>query len=321
MYKRNQTSSRKTEWKRPLRVLARVALSGAGTAVALILTTSVAFASPAGSCYDPYNKITYPDSGVTDYWYTQVATQSAACTREGCPIVEDTEGGKGNLSTGGQPFNFDNSTQHVIEWITAQEETQHCTNGIRGAGCWVQVGWQVGHSEAACGGQFVNASSPEVYVEIYDDSSSPCFMSTFGSAPSNASYDARLYTTLSNGLHRYEVYFEVPGSGNIQVLAYGDFHDPNTAEIASGEAFVGTDGASCPVLGQTIADDWNYDGAPASQGTFASYMNLYQNGSWHTWTTSVAPTFKHVDPPYQLNPISNFVDDFSEWESGGPQPQ
>jgi hypothetical protein len=178
---------------------------------------------------------------------------------------------------------------------------------------------------AACGGYSINASSPQVEVEIYDDSASPCFMSTFGSAPSNASYDARLYTTLGNGLHRYDVYYEVPGSGNIQVLAYGDFHDSYTSEVAAGEAFDGgpnSDGSNpyCPVLGQTNIGDWNYDGAPASQGTFASNMNLYNNGSWYTWTSGVAPTTPYVNAPYQLNPISNFgAGNYSEWESGGPQ--
>jgi hypothetical protein len=117
------------------------------------------------------------------------------------------------------------------------------------------------------------------------------------------------------------VYFEVPGSGNIQNLAFGDFHDANTSEVAGGEAFTGGGVEPyCPVLGQTNTGHWNYDGEPASLSTFASNMNLYKNGSWYLWTTSVAPTNTYVNAPYQLVQVSNFgAGNYYEWKSGGPQ--
>lgn len=179
-----------------------------------------------------------------------------------------------------------------------------------------------------------------VEVELYDDTSpqsngANCLLATFGAAPSNASYDARFYSTLSNGLHRYEVYFEVPGSGTIQNLAFADFADMDTAEEAAGEAHpVVTSGTPfCPTLGQTTIGEWNVDGQAASQATFASNMQLY-TGSWVNWTTAVVPTYGYLWPPngtdvngwggsmnpYRIQAISNWAaGDYTEWESGGPQ--
>lgn len=181
-----------------------------------------------------------------------------------------------------------------------------------------------------------------VEVELYDDTSpqsngANCLLATFGAAPSNASYDARFYSTLSNGLHRYEVYFEVPGSGTIQNLAFADFTDQLTTEEAAGEAHpvvTSSTTPSCPVLGQTNFGEWNVDGQAASQTTFASNMQLYYNGAWVNWTSTTAhPTFGYIWPPngadingwgdsmnpYQIQAISNWAaGDYTEWESGGP---
>lgn len=307
------------------RTAVRIGLSGiVATFASFALSLSVVLASggATGYCIDPNNDVTYPSEGPAYFWFTQVAT-ATNCTTSACNYTYQTQGAKGNLSTGGNPYTFDNSTQHVLEWITAEENPNDCTTATQTGtgGCWVQVGWEIGHS-SSCGGT-IQTNSAAVEVEIYDDSSSPCLLSTFGSAPSNASYDSRFYTTLSNGLHRYQVYFEVPGSNNIQDLAYGDFHDQHTAELAAGEAFSNGPTSNgyryCPVLGQIDVGDWNLDGQPASQSTFASYMNLY-TGSWQNWTSSVATTTVYQNSPYKLQPISNFSGgNYTEWESGGPQ--
>lgn len=314
------------------------------------------FSSPVyADCVDTYSNVTYCgyEWGCgqigNEYYFTQVATQSAPCvwysnnprTYQGanCNYLYKTEGGKGNISIGGSPKVWSNM-DHAVAWMMSLEQDSDCINEKNGntPGCWVQVGWQLGHAGSYnnCGGT-TNTSSVQVEVEIYDDSTSPCMNALFGAAPSNASYDARFYTTLGNGLHRYQVYFEVPGSGNIQNLAYADFTDLLTAEIASGEAqpwVTGSGNPNCPILGQTPYGLWNVFGQPATQSTFADYMNLY-TGSWQRWTTSVQPTEGYIWPPngkdskgqgssqtsnpYQISGITNWgAGDYGEWETGGP---
>lgn len=330
---------------------------------ASLVVISMASPSVYADCVDAYNHHTYCSSELgcvnasVDYFYAQVATQNGSCYWKKnpltldyasyCPYVYQTQGGKTNLSTGGNPYTYTN-VDHVAAYIQSLEQgnvnsTTGCQTGgqTQAYGCWVQVGWTDGYGTTApgCSNQTTvqTNSTVDVFVEIYDDSSAPCLLGTFGAAPSNASYDARFYTTLSNGLHRYQVYFEVPGSGNIQNLAYADFRDLTTAETVTGEAkdqlIPGAGTPDCPVLAQTIVGDWDVAGQPASQATFASYMNLY-TGSWQNWTTSVAPhTQGYIWPlngadkngvgsssnPYQYQAISNWsAGDYTEWEFGGP---
>lgn len=189
-------------------------------------------------------------------------------------------------------------------------------------------------SFCAGGGSVTSRSAPAVYVEMYDDSTSPCLTGSWGTAPSIASYDERYTTHLSDGHYRYDVYYEVPGSGNIQNLAWGEYKDLHTIEAAAAEAEPdgGLSPEYCPVVGQATKNLWNVDGEPASQSTFASYMNLY-TGSWQNWTTSVAPTQGFLWPPdgpdangagkstnpHVLQQISNFGSgNYTEWESTGP---
>lgn len=196
-----------------------------------------------------------------------------------------------------------------------------------------QIDWEVGysHTPGGCPPQQINVTSPTVEVELYDDSSAPCLLTTFGAAPSNASYDGRYYA-YSSGFYQYNVYFEVPGSNNIQWLAYADFNTENTAEVGSGEAHEDDNSNSgyCPVLGQTPSGYWNQVGQQASKPTFASEMQLYKNGSWVDWTTAVAPTYGYIWPPnpvpssdtnpYQIQAVSNWgAGNFTQWKTGGPQ--
>lgn len=180
----------------------------------------------------------------------------------------------------------------------------------------------------------MDTSSPTVEVEIYDDSSAPCFFSTFGVAPSNASYDGRYYARSGN-FYQYNAYFEVPGSNNIQFLAYADFNTLKTHETVAGEVREDqTPDNYCPVLGKTASGNWNQIGQPASQSTFASDMQLDVNGSWVDWTTTYAPTQGFTWPPnghdykgsgssgdpYQIQAVSNWgAGNFTQWKTGGPQ--
>lgn len=332
----------------------------ASLAACIAILLALAITAPAyADCYDPNNSNVqwcgdYTGCGsqaFDDTYYAEVATQSGQCywyingqhVTPACPFVYNkTQGAKGNISTGGNPYVFDaNAGQHVLQWITARENTADCTSEPRtGAnGCWVQVGWEVGLSKTPSPGctptQTIEPSSPTVEVELYDDSSAPCLLTTFGAAPSNASYDGRYYA-YSGGYYQYNVYFEVPGSNNIQWLAYADFNTEDTAEIASAEAHEDNYSSSgyCPVVGQTPSGYWNQIGQQASQQTFASHMQLYQNGSWVDWTTAVAPTYGYIWPPnghdymgrgastnpYQIQAVSNWgAGNFTQWETGGPQ--
>lgn len=338
-------------------VLGRKAAIAGGASVVGILLSLATMSSVYADCIDVNNAVTYCGSyygcgNAGNYYMAQVSTQSKPCVwvtqdngqymlGENCSYVYTMEGAKGNLSTGGAPYVSDGNPpydEHVTQWIAAQENPKSCTTANGAPSCWVQVGWEVGYAKEAngCSPQgSIDPTTPSVEVEIYDDSSAPCFLSTFGAAPANASYDARYYTT-SGGFYQYNVYFEVPGSNNIQFLAYADFHTLYTNEQASGEAHedVTTNGNSCPVLGQTTKNEWNQIGQPASQSTFASNMQLYYNGSWVNWTTAYAPTLAYIWPPngldslkngkstnpYQIKAISNFgAGNYTQWETGGPQ--
>jgi hypothetical protein len=226
------------------------------------------------------------------------------------------------------------TSDHALAWISSQEDSNHCEDEVGAGGCWVQVGWQLGHHGTPnnCGGT-TNTSTIQVEVEIFDNSSAPCFNSLFGAPPSNASYDERYYSTLPNGLYRYQVYYEAPGSGNIQNLAYGDFNCKTMAEIAAVEAqpWTVTQGVipNCPIVSQIPNGRYIKFGQPAQQSTFADYMSLY-TGSWHYWTTAVAPTQGYLWPPdqgglhdpsnpYQIMAISNWgAGDYKQWKTGGP---
>lgn len=233
-----------------------------------------------------------------------------------------TQGGKGSLtvSSSGGPVVPNTSQQHVLEWIGSAEQQSHCTTVSKtGLGCWIQTGWEVG-SSSSCGGS-INTTTPTLYLEVYDDSSSPCLLTTFPGAPT-ASYDAR-YVSDVNGLHRYHAYYQDPSSSTIQDLGWGDFKDLNTTEAAKAEVYA-PDGSVCPVVAQTISGYWNLDGYGTSPTTFASTMSLYQNGAWHDWTTATAQTaywpYSGITPapPYQIQGTSDFTTTFTQWKTGGP---
>jgi hypothetical protein len=183
----------------------------------------------------------------------------------------------------------DPSVQHVLVALGSLEQTNpnHCKAIAKGyPGCWIQVGWITGQ-DATCTGSGTTGTAIDVFVEIFDDSGSPCLEGNFGAATSDASYDARYYS-LVGSLHRYQAYYQPNNSSTIQVLAYGDFTDQKTAELAWGEVRAPTDVTAphCPVLGQNTIGNWNFVGNTASN-SFASEVQLY-TGSWADWTTSVA---------------------------------
>lgn len=288
----------------------------------------------------------YPTTDVADNFLVKIATQSGPCTSNfSCPYSYLTQGGKGNLTTDGLPY--DHTTRdHVASWIGSREHDfvsssprVGCqTGGATGAGgCWVQVGWTVGYGSQPP--QPTTCQNPhsidtggviKVYVEIYDDSANPCLLGTWGVAPSIASYDARYYSTLSNGLHRYQVYYQAPG-GSIQNLAFADFADQKTVEEAAGEVhsvhLAGQTYPACPVLGRIANGDWNTMGKPytGSPSLFAGPMNLY-TGSWTSWTNSASGVASQVDylpmnSPYQFRAVSNVgAGDFTQWQHSGGQP-
>ena len=182
---------------------------------------------------------------------------------------------------------------------------------------WIQVGWHIGQIQDCWNNS--NASNVlDVYIEIYDDSSNPCTIGLVTGAPSIASYDTRYYAQVGS-LYRYHIYFEVPGSNNIQDLGWGDYHSHTNEAVAAGEALAdagsGPPWPMCPELGQIESNHWNYFGQQASQPTFAAELQLYNsNGSWSDWTSST-PTTVRQTPPYQIQLISSY----SEFKNGGGQ--
>lgn len=209
------------------------------------------------------------------------------------------------------------------------------------------MGWALGTVQGAvgCQGSGVNAYVPEVFVEIYDDTSATnaginCFTHQYFQAPSNASYDARYYGTIVDNvdgtnrtLYRYNVYYETPGSGNIQVLAYGDFNDQMTLETAGLEVKTTAPcdpGVSCNATPPTCP----YASGPSSSNvhgqyianTFAEQLQLYTS-TWSNWTSSVVPTTIYTTHqrgvsgtpnatpgPYYLTPIATYT----QFNTGGP---
>ena len=233
---------------------------------------------------------------------------------------------KSTISIGGTPsVNLSLiPAQHVGEWIMASEDV---TNGHSCLGtttcclainqCTIQVGWEIGVNDPPSNfpgcATLSSGQTPIVYVEIFDDTSAPCFRDGYGTAPSIAAYDTRFYATQPNGLQRYNVYYEAPdgisGSNNIQVLAYGDYRSQYTEEYAALEVFASHDGAACPHV--TNAGQWDYHGKPTSppDDTFAGPLSLYNSsGSWANWNSSTAPhTSQIATPPYQLSIVSSEV--------------
>jgi hypothetical protein len=290
----------------------RITRSGLASILAIICNLAVAANVLAGGsqyypayCYD-YNLSNLPyvsTAGInspqyTPYWYAQIKTNGYT-----------TEGIKGIISTAGGPYTFDNINEHLDGYVVEHENSQ--------INRWSQVGWGIGQFED-CSFNTKVRTSVEVYIEIFDDSSSSCTVGTVMAAPANASYDTRYYAQVGS-LHRYQIYFEVPGSGNIQDLGWGDFSSLTNQALAVGEALSASSTQQppwplCPVLGQTSSNHWNYFGQQASQATFAAELELYNNGSWSDWTSSV-PTTTTATAPYQLQ----FISSYSEFKNGGGQ--
>jgi hypothetical protein len=291
-----------------------------GTAAVFALNPTIVLAV-SSNCIGA-DGVSHPSSSITGYWYDQVQTGQAGNP----PIYSyNTQGGKANLTDGGNPSTNDSIAQHVLVALGSLEKKADCLNDTNNPpphnlpGCWIQTGWVNGQS-ATCSGSTTTGTAIWLYVEIFDDSGSPCLEGHFGTPTSDASYDARYYS-LVNGLHRYQAYYQPNNSSTIQVLAYGDFNDLKTAEIAGGEVRAPTDikGAPhCPVLGQNHLGNWNVVGKTPSN-SFASQVQLYTGSSWVNWTTSAAnPTSTSVQAPYVLQEITNFNSgDFSQWENGG----
>jgi hypothetical protein len=288
-----------------------------GTAAVFALNATIVLAASTNCKSADGNS--YPSSSIAGYWYDQVQTGNPSPN-----YSFNTEGGKANITTWGNPSTFDHNIQHVLVQVSSYEKPSHCNAISQGyKGCWIQTGWITGQIPT-CTGNTSSGTTIDVYVEIIDDTgSTACLEGTFGTATSDASYDARYYS-LVGSLHRYQAYYQPNNSSTIQVLAYGDFNDLTTAEIIGGEvraphSEVKTDPPPlCPVLGQNHVGDWNVVGNTASN-SFASQVQLY-TGSWANWTTSVSganPTTTTVNAPYVLQEISNFTTDFSQWENGG----
>lgn len=263
--------------------------------LALSTTTLAGPLQGEWSCQGKYT--TYHASGDSPYWYAQLQT--------GNPYVYETLGAKGNLTTGGNPSTFAPATQHVDSYVSTYSTTGNST----------QIGWGTGVF-GQCGTP-VQTSGIYVYVEIYDDSTTNnCYAAMFGTAPSNASYDARYYG-IDSGKYQYRAYYQAPGSPTIQYLGWGDYNQQYTAEVAAGEVMakpVGGVAPKCPVLGDTLNGHWNLLGNPNSN-TFAGYLQLYTGSSWVDWTSNLHQSVRTSDDPYQIQSVS----DDREIETGGGQ--
>lgn len=265
--------------------------SGFFAVVAAVIAVMAIPSQALADCLDPYNGVTYCafEGGCghdQETYFAQVQTQGQPCKwvttirgdpnygKANCSPIYSTQGIKGNISTQGAP-SLGSNAQHVLEWLADQEHFADCPNAAPGGPspfCAVQVGWEDGVS-TGCNGQINTNGAADVEVEIYDDTTSPCTIFFYGAAPLNASYDAR-YSAMVGNLHRYTVYYEVPGSNNIQVLGWGDYNDLLLTAVAALEAHTVTTADYCPTAGNTAQGLWNYHGEPASQSTFANSMNL-----------------------------------------------
>lgn len=285
--------------------------SGLASILAIICTVAMAANTLANNgleayCYDSTANRNYISTAglnpqaFSPFWYASIQTSNYA-----------TEGIKGNISTAGGPYTFNNTYEHVDGYLAANEHVEHR---------WIQVGWHIGELENCQGGSGPR-NGLEVYIEIFDDSvypSSPCTIAIVTAAPSIASYDTRYYSQVGT-LYRYQIYFEVPGSGNIQDLGWGDYTYLVSVETAAGEALADSSTHQapwpmCPVLGDISSNHWNYFGQQASQSTFAAELQLYNNGSWSDWTSSIA-TRQTATPPYQRQ----FISSYTEFKNGGGQ--
>lgn len=263
-----------------------------GVALCLLLSTSVfAKAATNPDCYDATHMRYYTAPNSQGYWYASINTPAFA-----------TQGEKANISTGGNPHVYDGSNQHIAVYVSSQESSTNCSF-FSGAGCWAQTGWNLGRLDEC--GNVVNVTTPTVYTELYDDSGpqSVCYVGTYGAAPSYAAYDSR-YTSNIGNLHRYDIYYEAPNSGNIENLAYGEYNSQTTEAVAAGEVFSPIDSSYCPVLGDSTHGYWNQVGSTGG-GTFATYLNLYV-GYWTPWTTNFN-TNEFTQLPYLLNMQSSYT--------------
>jgi len=122
------------------------------------------------------------------FWYAQIATANYTL-----------EGIKGNISTAGSPYTFDNTHEHIDAYVGDREQS----SAMR----WIQTGWFIGEIEY-CDGSIHPFSSINVYIEIFDDTSNSCTAGAITAAPSIASYDARYYAHVGSQ-YQYQIYFEV----------------------------------------------------------------------------------------------------------------
>jgi hypothetical protein len=263
------------------------------------LTTGSALASgDVYQCVDS-NGTHASDPVQKGYWYAQVQTGSPG-------YAYSTLGAKANLTTDGNPYESDPVNQHALVHLTALEQT-----GPNVHGKWVQVGWDDGEF-GTCSSE-ISLTSPQIYVEIYDDTSAPCLAQTYGAAPENASYDARYYGQVSwtcgnPTCYEYRVFYQAPGSSTIQYLAYGDFTQQYTAEIAGGEVLGDkfpnqSPAPTCPWLSQP-GYPYSQIGYPQSS-TFASIVQLWNGSGWYDWTSGTQ-TGTVIEAPYQLNVQSSY---------------
>ena len=265
------------------------------------------------------------------HWYQRVQTSSDRTLPWRQPGVKfQMKGIKGNISYDGYEMLAYANNGHVEELMTAFEDPTKCTQG----GCWLLVGWRLGTaaSQGTCGS--ATGYVPRVFVEIFDDTNQPCYTHGYFDAPSNASYDTRYYATVTdifNGQpvtrYRYQVYYETPGSNNIQVLAYGDLVQMQTAQTA---------GLEVSVPAATPANTCNFASGPNTSNyhglyvanTFAEQMQLYNGSGWVDWTNTVVATTVYAtnysptlgtDNPYDLT-VDSAWPSFTKFHTGGPRP-
>ena len=301
----------------------KILLIAVSVIVSLVVSTSSSLAGLMG-CKGS-NGFPYPGApGQPGYYFAQVATGS--CGDPSCLNYTFAEGVKGNISDTGNPYVYDTSNQNVNEWIAAFENTSDhgcafggtcCVNFVAGGQCSIQVGWQIGASPGptnlAGNCQYISTGeTPSVYVEIFDDSASPCTRLAFFPMPpsGNAGFDTRFYSTEPNGLHVYQVFYQNAPNTSYQDLAYGEYVDQHTAIIGAAEVYSPIDGERCPVLGNISQGQWNYHGLPAN--LFAENMQLW-TGYWQPWTPGLVTTVTSTIKPYQLQTVSSYT----EWMSGG----
>jgi hypothetical protein len=191
------------------------------------------------------------------------------------------------------PHNSSHPSEHVNAFVMSLDDSSASFEC-----CWAASGWFVGNNRLD-----QPRSSPTIYAELTDSTSSPYVLTISDPAPSSTYYQTSQNGYLGGGRYRQDAWFY---SGGVWKFGgYAELTTATTRQDALGEA---TDRS--PVPGDPTPACNRLSAAGGGNNLFASLQLSVPGSGWQWWRPSPEGRWADIDSmrPYTRQRITDFTD-------------